>query len=161
MYNRSNGKYDIMDILLNRKNFINPDMENSITNNIDEMLRIKLLNRQGNLENLDNLELTKRAHQIPDAHVNDLYREIKENLSNNSTNPEVAQMEIRNFLNTFLNDENTSVQLFEFLNKEKGVSQFADLKKLSEDELRHALSQFNLNQENMERVVKSIVSSLA
>lgn len=136
-------------------------MENSITQNIDQMLRIKLLNNENNLENLNDLELTKKLNSIPDNQVREMYRNIQENLSDNSITPEIAHMEIRNFLNNFLNDENISMQVAEFLNKEKGVSQFRDLRKLNEEELKYALRLVNLNEEVMERTVKSIVSSLA
>lgn len=161
VYNKSNGKHDILDLLVERKNFINNEMENSITENIDEMLRIKLLRRESNIEEMDNLELIKKANNIPDAHITEMYRNIKENLASNSVAPDVAQKEIRNFLNTFLNDENVSTRLSEILNVEKGVSQFNDLKRLSVDELTFALRQININEEDMERIVKSIVSSFA
>ena len=147
-----------MDILSNRKNFINNEIENSITENIDEMLRIKLLSKENDIEGMDNLELIKKANNIPDADVRGLYKDITENLASSSVATEIAQKEITNFLNTFLNDENVSARVFEFLNKEKGVSQFNDLKKLSEDELRFALRQVSLDDEG---TVKSIVSSLA
>lgn len=160
-YNKMNGKYDIMDILIKRQNFISNDMENSMTNNIDEMLRIKLLGRGNNLENMDNLEIIKRANQIPDAQVREMYNEIKETLASNSTAPEIVQMEIRNFLNNFLNDENMSMKVYMFLNTEKGVSEFGDLRKLRKEDLKTALRLVNSDEEVLEKTVKSIVSSLA
>jgi hypothetical protein len=125
------------------------------------MLRIKLLSREHNIEEMNTLELTKKANAIPDAHVREMYNHIKESLSSNLVLPEVAMIEIKNFLNTFLNDENKAQAVSEYLHRSKGVSQFNDLKKLNEDELKFALRQVNLNEENMERTAKSIVSSLA
>ena len=160
-YNKSNGKYDISEILLKRQNFINSDIENSITDNIDEMLRIKLLSRENNIDGMDNLELTKKANTIPDAHTKEMYRSIQESLASNSVEPEIAKVEIKNFLNSFLNDEKMATKLFNILHKEKGISQFNDMKRLKGDELRFALRQVNVNEEDLERTVKSIISSLA
>jgi hypothetical protein len=125
------------------------------------MLRIKLLSKDQNIEGMDTLELTKKANAIPDVQVRDIYNHLKETLASNLVNHEVALIEIRNFLNNFLNDENMAQKVSEFLHRSKGVSQFNDLRKLNEEELKFALRQVNLNEENMERTVKSIVSSLA
>lgn len=159
-YNKFNEKYDILNNLLKRENFIDNSVENSMSENIDEMLRIKLLSRE-NIEGMDNLELTKKAYGIPDSQVREIFGKVKETLLQRNVAPEVAQMEIRNFFNNFINEDATSSRVFDYLHNEKGVSEFNDLKKLNEDELRFALRLANLNEENIERVVKSIVSSLA
>ena len=160
-YNKASGKYDILDVLLKRQTFINSEVENTMTQNIDEMLRIKLLSKNNIIDGMDNLELTKKANTIPDAHINDMYRSIQESLASISVSSEVAHIEIKNFMNTFLNDEALSAKVTEYLQKEKGVTQFRDLKKLSEAELTIALRLINLGGEDMERTVKSIVSSFA
>lgn len=136
-------------------------MEHSITSNIDQMLRIKLLSREHNIEGMTTLELTKKANTITDAQVREMYNQIKDSLASNLVLPEIALTEIKNFLNTFLNDESRAQKVSEYLNRSKGVTQFNDLKKLNEDELKFALRQVNLVEENLERTVKSIVSSLA
>lgn len=125
------------------------------------MLRIKLLSREHNIEGMTTLELTKKANTITDAQVREMYNQIKDSLASNLVLPEIALTEIKNFLNTFLNDESRAQKVSEYLNRSKGVTQFNDLKKLNEDELKFALRQVNLVEENLERTVKSIVSSLA
>lgn len=147
---------------MNRTKFLNLETEHSITSNIDQMIRIKLaLERKIDISNNDEVEIMKKANSIEDSAVNEFYRNLQQSIGGNPQILSLALAEIKGLFASLLNNESDAEKIAEALHKDHSVTEFKDLTRISKAEYYNVLRRnTNLAEQDVERVVKSILASL-
>lgn len=159
----NNSKYDITDVLISRTKFVNLETEQTVSSNIDEMIRIKLASeRKINLENSHEAELFTRTSAIEDSAVKSFYANLQKNLGANAPSVDAALGEIRSLFASLLGSDADAAKVADALHKELSVTEFRDLKRISQAEYVSVLRKStNLAEQEVEKVVKSVLASLA
>lgn len=127
------------------------------------MIRIKLAaDSKINVAEGEEVELIKRTNGIEDAAVNSFYAEVQKNLAANRPNLDAMLGEIRGLFASLLNNEADAAKVAEALYKDHSVTEFRDLKRISQAEYTNVLRKnTNLGEQEVEKVVKSVFASLA
>ena len=149
--------------MVSRTKFVNQETENTVASNIEEMIRVKLAwDRKIDIINGEEVDLVKRTNTIEDAAVNNFYAEVEKNLSANRQTLEASLAEIRGLFASLLNNEADAAKVAEALYGDHSVSEFRDLKRVSQAEYTNVLRKnTSLGEQEVEKVVKSILASLA
>lgn len=160
---KKNPKYDITDVLVNRSRFINNEAESIVSANIDEMIRIKIASdRKIDVSNMEEVELMKNTKAIKDNVVSEFYNNLEKAVGSKSSSLDTALVEIKGLFSSLLNDEALAAKITDYLHKENSVTEFNDLKRLSQTEYQNVLRKnTNLSEQDIEKCVKSILASLA
>lgn len=127
------------------------------------MIRIKLASeRKTDFSNIDEIDLLKRTNSIEDADVNNFYANLQKNAGANGQKLESTLAEIRGLFASFLNSEAEAAKIAEALHRDYSVYEFKDLKRISQAEYANVLKKnTNLAEQDVEKVVKSVLASLA
>ncbi len=159
----SRSKYDITDVLISRSKFVNLETEKLVSSNINEMIRIKLASeRKIDVANSDEAELLTKTGAIEDSAVKSFYANLQKNLGANAPSVEAALGEIRGLFASLLGSEADAAKVAEALYKDLSVTEFRDLKRISQAEYVSVLRKStNLAEQEVEKVVKSVLASLA
>jgi len=149
--------------LINRSKFINNEAEVNISSNIDNMIRVKIASERNiDVSNTEEIEFVKKVNFIDDSLVKEFYTNLQKSLLENKQNLETTLAEIKSLFTSLLNNENEASRIVEVLHKENSVTEFQDLKRISKDKYYSLLrSNTSLGEQDVEKVVKSILASFA
>jgi len=149
--------------LINRSKFINNEAEVNISSNIDNMIRVKIASERNiDVSNTEEIEFVKKVNFIDDSFVKEFYTNLQKSLLENKQNLETTLAEIKSLFTSLLNNENEASRIVEVLHKENSVTEFQDLKRISKDKYYSLLrSNTSLGEQDVEKVVKSILASFA
>ena len=127
------------------------------------MIRIKLASeRKTDFSNIDEIDFVKRTDSIEDAAVDNFYANLQKNAGANVQNLEATLAEIRCLFASFLNSEAEAAKIVEALHRDYSVTEFKDLKRISQAEYANVLKKnTNLVEKDVEMVVKSVLASMA
>ena len=127
------------------------------------MIRIKLASdRKFDVANSNEAELIRTTNTIKDSAVSGFYSNLQSKISANRQNSDAALGEIRGLFVNLLNSEADAVKVAEALHKDLSVTEFKDLKRISQTEYAGVLRiNTNLTEQEVEKVVKSVLASLA
>lgn len=149
--------------MINRSKFINNEAEVNISSNIDNMIRVKIASERNiDVSNTEEIEFVKKVNFIDDSFVKEFYTNLQKSLLENKQNLETTLAEIKSLFTSLLNNENEASRIVEVLHKENSVTEFQDLKRISKDKYYSLLrSNTSLGEQDVEKVVKSILASFA
>ncbi len=127
------------------------------------MIRIKLASeRKIDVANTNQVELLRGTDSIEDSAVNNFYANLQKNISANNQNLKAALEDIRGFFTSLLSSEADAAKVAEALYKDHSVTEFIDLKRISQAQYFSVLRKnTNLAEQEIEKVVKNISASFA
>lgn len=127
------------------------------------MIRVKIASERNiDVSNTEEIEFVKKVNFIDDSLVKEFYTNLQKSLLENKQNLETTLAEIKSLFTSLLNNENEASRIVEVLHKENSVTEFQDLKRISKDKYYSLLrSNTSLGEQDVEKVVKSILASFA
>jgi hypothetical protein len=146
--------------LLNRDRFVDYEIEKNVTSDIYDMIRVKIASDKNS--EIEDVELVKKSKTVSDNLVNEFYGNLQKKLGSQTPSLDITLAEIKMIFSNLLNNEAEALKVTDVLHRENSVTEFKDLKRVTENDYYNLLKKnTNLSEQDIEKVVKSILASLA